>query len=429
MLLDNMHRIAVALALVLGIGAGVGLGGGVAQAQPTTDTVAAAEPGPPAAPLPAVELYTFGVGSYLVEKFGHAALCLRYPQRGDLDVCFNYGTTDFSDPIGMVWGFLRGKAKFWVSVDSPSGMVRHYKRLDRSIWVQRLPLSPDQARAVEAKLLADTADPNWHYAYHHFYDNCSTRVRDTIDLATGGAMKAETSAKPGPGASYRGLARRGFAEQTWLLMTSDLILGRPADRPPNRWESMFLPEYLSAEVETRFGVKPQVIYTRRGPDFSQDPGFGGRQWFVLLGLALGVPLALARQRGRLHGLALGWALLPLVLLGLVIWGIAIVTPLAEGRMNEAILVFMPLDLALAFLSEPRRRSYARIRLALLAVASLLVAIGVFHQPLTAAMLVVFPPMLAIAAVPRRMRAARPVAAADAAQPTAPTSGESDGAAA
>jgi uncharacterized protein DUF4105 len=425
-MLVAMLRIAVALALVLGIGTGVR----AAQAQPATETVAAGAAAEQAPPLPVVELYTFGVGSYLVEKFGHAALCLRYPRRGDLDVCFNYGTTDFSDPIGMVWGFLRGKARFWVSVDSPSGMVRHYKRLDRSIWVQRLPLSPDQARAVEAKLLADTADPNWHYAYHHFYDNCSTRVRDTIDLATAGAMKSETSLKPGPGDSYRGLARHGFAEQTWLLMTSDLILGRPADRPPNRWESMFLPQYLSAEVETRFGVKPQVIYTRRGPDFSQDPGLGGRQWFVLLGLALGVPLALARYRGRLHGLALGWALWPLVFLGLVIWGIAIVTPLAEGRLNEAILVFMPTDLALAFMAERWRRGYARIRLVLLAVASLMAAIGVFHQPLMAAMLMVFPTMLAIAAVPRRLRAARPAAAApEAAQPTSPTSGESDGAAA
>ena len=75
------------------------------------------------------------------------------------------------------------------------------------------------------------------------------------------------------------------------------------------------------------------------------------------------------------------------------------TPLREGRLNESLLVFMPFDLALAFLGEPRRRVYARARVGGLLVVSLLLAVGLFKQPLWTVLLIPLGAMAALAFVP------------------------------
>jgi NADH-quinone oxidoreductase subunit K len=113
----------------------------------------------------------------------------------------------------------------------------------------------------------------------------------------------------------------------------------------------------------------------------------------------GVNLSLvtfAQQTGTVAG-----AVLPLVLLGSLVWLVAIASPLPEGRVNELLLVFVPYDVVLPFLREAVRRQYARARIALLAAVSLFAAVGVFHQPLWAPILVVFAPMAVLAFLPVR----------------------------
>jgi hypothetical protein len=347
-------------------------------------------------PVPVVELYTMGRGGFLVEKFGHAALCLRYRGWRDRDVCYNYGVTDFTRPISLGWGFLRGRANFWVSTIDPGAMLAYYRR-------QVLPLSQEQALLVEAKLAHDELPENRHYTYHHFYDNCTTRVRDIVDRATGGALSKGSDKIVGP--SFREYGRRGFAEQTWLLVVSDFILGRAGDVQPTLWEAMFLPRILRAEVEKRLGLHPQPIYSRRGRPFS-DGGSSGRGWIVLFAVLLALPATITIGLRRQQRVGIGFSMVPLGLLGLAIWGLAIISSLAELRYNEALLVFIPLDLALPFVSVQRRLRYARARVGgLVAVAGLL-EVGVFKQPLWLPMLMVLPPLLVIAFLDRVPAAAR-----------------------
>jgi hypothetical protein len=117
---------------------------------------------------------------------------------------------------------------------------------------------------------------------------------------------------------------------------------------------------------------------------------------MLLALACTLPLVLAQWRRRFVTAAVVLATLWLVLLGLVVWGPAVVSSIAGVRYNEALLVAMPLDAALPFLARGVRRRYALVRVALVALASLLVAIGVFHQPLWLLSGAVFLPMITIA---------------------------------
>ena len=57
------------------------------------------------------------------------------------------------------------------------------------MWSQKLDLLPEQARKIEARLWSDIKEENRYYIYHHFDDNCTTRLRDMIDEATGGKLR------------------------------------------------------------------------------------------------------------------------------------------------------------------------------------------------------------------------------------------------
>jgi hypothetical protein len=120
---------------------------------------------------------------------------------------------------------------------------------------------------------------------------------------------------------------------------------------------------------------------------------------MLLTLACTLPLVLAQWRPRFETAALVLATLWLVLLGAIVWGPALVSSIVGVRYNEALLVAMPLDAALPLLPRGLRRRYARVRVALVALASLLVAIGVFHQPLWLVSAAVFLPLIVVALDP------------------------------
>ena len=362
---------------------------------------------PPDDAAPRVVLYTGGPGADVFEAFGHVALCLRPAEGAGDGWCADYGTAFFTDFSGLMWGFLRGRAEFQVLTTPEAVLLARLRGADRSIWRQDLPLTPEQARAVARKLQEDTRDPAWRYTYDHFYDNCATRVRDIIDLALGGAWHAAAAGRPGPGTSYRDLGRRRFGTHAALLPAVDLLVGRAADAVPDRWESMFLPDLLRAEAERFFGVAAETVYTRRGPDLTPDPGWGGRAWFLVLGVVLAAPLAAARRFGRWTRAATLGAVLPLTLLGLIVWGMAVASTLPAVRWNEMLLILLPFDLALAFLPERTRRIYALARAGSLVVVALLLAVGVLRQPLWAPLFVPLLPMLALAFIGPRAREAAP----------------------
>ena len=317
---------------------------------------------------PFVDVYTFGTGAEIFEKWGHGALCLRYHDPHKQPICFNYGITNFDDVPGLVWGFLRTKAKFWVEPWNLSPMIRFYKSEDRSIWVQHLNLTGEQSRKLEAKLWNASREENRYYYYDHFYDNCTTRMRDLIDYATDGALsKNSTDLFP---MTFREAGTRGLAEYPLLLSITDFTVGRVLDH-------------------------------RRGPPLpsAADPkpiaNFG--RWFTtLLAFAFGLPLLLARWRQRFERLATAWASIPLVFWGVLIWTVLCISSIPTLRWNEAVFVLVPFDIVWPFLRPERRRNYSRVRVVMLLLVSVLVTIGVFKQPLWVPILTAFLPHAIIA---------------------------------
>ncbi|MEZ4224300.1 MAG: DUF4105 domain-containing protein [Polyangiaceae bacterium] len=328
---------------------------------------------------PRIDVYTMGQGDDLFERFGHAAICVTYPFRSQRARCFNYGTTDFgSPPEELGWAFLRGNAKFWVSVWDRDRMLQQYVKHDRTVWVQTLPLSPEAAQTVAARLEHDALPENREYVYHHFRDNCSTRVRDIVDGADGGSLEASrTRSAP---ASFRGAAATRLSGETGLVFAADFLVGRGADVPLSQWDAMFLPDQLRTTLEERYGVAPHVVYERRGKAFAQN-----RPQTAPLHLAVGAALTSipALLAGRAARLRLAAALLGTILglLALVPWCVAALTQVPELRFNEVLLLLLPTDFVLLSSNARLRRQYLAVRLAGLVLASLLLGVGVLRQPL------------------------------------------------
>jgi hypothetical protein len=331
---------------------------------------------------PVVELVTMGVGALIWERHGHIALCVRDDGMRP-DRCYNYGIGDFGHPMAMAWGFFRGTQSFWVGRQRIDAMLSIYEDADRTIWVQPLPLTQDQKKQLIGKLEFDVLDANRYYAYDHFWDNCTTRVRDVIDAATGGKLSAMR--EPTDDRTFRDLAREGFYGMRLPLVITDIAMGRSTDRAPTYFERMFLPEYMREAVTRLWGIEPRVVYQRQGPPPLTD-GPSGRVWFAILIALATSPAWIARLLGRWQRIGLAVAIVPYALLGAVLTFLAVISPLSYVRWNEVCLVWLPLDVLAFTLSPERRRRYARARLVMLAAIFALWLVGILHQPLLSPLL-------------------------------------------
>jgi hypothetical protein len=317
---------------------------------------------PAALAAPRITVYTMGPGDEVFSRFGHAAVCV--DQR-----CYNYGTADFTTPLPLTVGVVRGEAEFWVSQVSEPAMLAFYEEYERTVWAQQLPLSDARARALARALAEDARPENRFYTYHHFDDNCTTRIRDMVDAHSGGAL-AETRGQPFE-RTMRSLVRDGLATSLPLLAGSELGLGRVIDRTPSLWEAMFLPRVFREQLQERLGAEPVQVITGR------DRPAPDRALLKARALFLGVSGLFAALAWRWRGVAGLWP----GLLACALWASAAVSPVPILRQNELLLVLWPADIAAGWLPGAWRRRYAGLRLGALALAAALALAGVLHQPL------------------------------------------------
>ncbi|MEX2180382.1 MAG: DUF4105 domain-containing protein [Gemmatimonadaceae bacterium] len=193
-----------------------------------------------AAQSPQLQVYlvTIGQGEYVWEKFGHNALWFVDPGAG-VDIAYNWGMFDFNQPQ-FLQRFLTGDTRYWVEAYPGQALVDHYQRTNRTITLQRLNFTPDQARRAYQFSQWNAREENKYYRYDYFRDNCSTRLRDVIDLATGGAFRTAARRMPVPH-SFRSESLRLVDDLPFTQFGIDLALGRPADREITLWDAMFVP--------------------------------------------------------------------------------------------------------------------------------------------------------------------------------------------
>ncbi len=323
---------------------------------------------------PRIDVYTMGTGDDLFSAFGHAAICVSDGET-PLGRCYNYGTADFTTPVPLTWNFIRGRALFWVSTANAGQMLRYYASVGRQVWRQTLPLPPEEATRVADGLEASAQEGAKYYRYHHFNDNCTTRIRDVVDRATGGRLSREPT---DAGKTFRQWAREGFAGNAGMLMVNDLLLGRPADRRTSSWQAMFLPAVFRVELQKRFGATPAIVIMGR-PYPKAGPTWLGTAAFLAIGALLAMAIAVHLRSGRaLAAIVLG-------LVGVILWLLAVLSSFPELRQNELLLSFWPTDVALPWLG----RRYLRARLITLAIV-IAAHVGLFVQPIAPTLMVLLP---------------------------------------
>ncbi len=285
---------------------------------PTEGTPAApgseAAPPPPPPPEPGSELsvyvLTMGPGDHPFFKFGHDAIWIQ-DRAARTDRVYNFGTFRFDSPK-LIPEFIRGRLTYWLSVSTIQQTLRSYAADKRSVEVQELGLDGAAKLALKQRLDENALPQNRDYKYDYFLDNCSTRVRDAIDVATGGRLRA--SAQGPARLTLRGQALRMTADVPWLYLALYVVLGPASDRAVDRWAEMFIPQELArglraVTVQGSPGqpshplVKAQqtLFQAKRPPPLEQPPeravtlllaGLAAALvFFVLGGLAAGQPVA------------------------------------------------------------------------------------------------------------------------------------------
>jgi hypothetical protein len=254
-------------------------------------------------------------------------------------------------------------------------MLRYYASVGRVVWRQTLALPPDEATRVANALAASAEEDAKYYRYHHFNDNCTTRIRDVLDRATGGRLSRERVDRA---KTFRQWARDGFAGDWPLLAAVDLLLGRSADRRTDSWQAMFLPSELRAEVARCFDAPPVVIVAGR-PRPPAGATWLGLAVFAIAGALLAVIILVNARAGRaLAAFVLGFV-------GAILWLLAALSTFPELTRNELLLSFWPTDALLPWLGA----RYVTARLIVLALVVVAHA-GLFVQPLAPSLLALLP---------------------------------------
>ncbi len=206
-----------------------------------------------------VYLMTMGPGTEVWERFGHNAIWVQ-DETFAYGVAYNWGMFSFDQPH-FIQRFMQGRMLYWMQGFDAQATVDAYTRANRSIWVQELNLTPAQrvelAKFVEWNARAE----NKYYRYDYFRDNCSTRVRDAIDRATGGAVARALEAIP-TSTTYRSHTAALTYTDPFIYAGLMLAMGPHIDAPLNAWQESFIPMELREQVR-----KVKV----RAPDGSEQP--------------------------------------------------------------------------------------------------------------------------------------------------------------
>ena len=226
-----------------------------------------------------VSVLTFGPGDAIFERYGHNAIRVRDRVTGS-DLAYNWGMFSFDDP-GFLRRFLSGETRYWVAAFPSQPLIAAYQERDRATEEQVLALTPTQAEALALAVTRNTLPENREYRYDYFRDNCSTRVRDALDVALGGILRPQFTALQ-TDLTYRSESRRLSAPDPFAQAGIELALGPMADTRMTAWETMFIPMRLrdhlrSVTVATAAGPVPLVAaetvhYVARRPVERAEPG-------------------------------------------------------------------------------------------------------------------------------------------------------------
>ena len=351
---------------------------------------------------PQISLLTFGPGEDLYSVFGHTAIRVYDPARGQ-DVTYGWGGFRYEDNYYVK--FLRSILPYYIDAYDMNLMVYAYKNENRTIREQVLNLSAAQKQRLLQVLETNMLPQNRTYQYKFFYDNCASRPRDIIDRACGDSLTIPSKTVM-TGKSYRDWMNDYLGEKPWAKLGMNLAIGQPADEQTDGWHAMYLPNNLHDQMrqatlrQADGRVVPLVASDRTLFDaprsfrkelpFIFDP----EVVFATLGILVAFVTARRYQRGRvdrwldrlLFGFSgfWGWFLF-------LLW---VATDHGVTAWNPTLLYLMPLHLPLIYWATGRHTT-ARRRTIYFGLTAVLILLGMFLSKVPGGVDVLFPLTLLI----------------------------------
>lgn len=217
-----------------------------------------------------VSMAVIGPDWPLYSNWGHCAMIVSEiptpENRGDLTdmnkpyrLMYDYGVFDMGSE-GFFKNFAFGIMNYTVIVSNPDYSLRFpYRAQKRSVEILDLNLPPEGKMRVVKYLRENVKPENAFYRYNFFKNNCSTILRDILDMALDGELYRQTTDRTAY--TMREWTFLYLDRHFWTEWGFDYVLGPSMDHKASRWETMFMP----AEM---LRVLPTVTYIENGKTVS-----------------------------------------------------------------------------------------------------------------------------------------------------------------
>ena len=209
-----------------------------------------------------ISLITCDPGNEIYSHFGHSALRIKNTNKR-VDLIVNWGLFSFSDgQLQFGYDFAKGRLKYKMGFQRMDDFIYEYKDSKRGVREQILNLNNKIKENLLEKINENYKPENREYSYEFFYDNCSSRIRDIINISLGNQLKLATSLDANK-YSFREIIHHYLSNDPWLELGIDLVLGKRIDVIVDNKNLMFLPKYMEeifdkSTIENR-NTKKQLI--------------------------------------------------------------------------------------------------------------------------------------------------------------------------
>jgi len=198
-----------------------------------------------------LKIAVVGPGDELYFWWGHIALIIEDTETGNSQF-YDYGLFSF-DNENFFTNFALGRLNYSCGSSPTERNILVYKYTNRSVKIYTLDVLPDKKMEVKNFAEHNILPENRDYFYHHFKDNCSTRIRDIIDLITDGQFRLKSV-----NTKSRFTLRDHVRRHTWFSPAVDWILnfwmGQVIDTGITVWDDMFLPSEVGNCIENYFYI-------------------------------------------------------------------------------------------------------------------------------------------------------------------------------
>lgn len=193
-------------------------------------------------PQAEISVITCGPGhGELYATFGHSALRVQ-DITNKLDRVYNYGTFNFNAP-NFYLNFVRGKLLYELRAYNFGSFLQSYYRENRWVKGQVLDLDKYEVQQVFNFLENNAKPENRSYQYDFFYDNCSTKIYDVLEVVLKDKLIFDNHFET-ENYTHRELIQLYLGNHPWGDFGIDLALGSTIDKQASKKEYMFLPDFV-----------------------------------------------------------------------------------------------------------------------------------------------------------------------------------------